>query len=68
MICGSVPRAKRTPSIASSANRVAMPLSSVSPRYGSHMLSLGIGCSRLFARSMTGGRSPSFSTFSPVNA
>ena len=68
MICGSVPRAKRTPSIASSANRVATPLSRVSPRYGSHILSPGIGCSRLLARSTTAGRSPSFSTFWPVKA
>ncbi len=45
-----------------------MPLSSVSPRYGSHILSAGTGWSRLFARSMTDGRSPSFSTFWPVKA
>ena len=32
MICGSCLRAKRTPSMASSANRVATPLSRVSPR------------------------------------
>ena len=31
-ICGSAPRAKRTPSMTSSANSVAMPESSVSPR------------------------------------
>ena len=46
MICGSCLRAKRTPSMTSSANNVATPASRVSPRYGSHSDPAGSGCSR----------------------